>query len=86
VNKSILVLVLYSLSLILLTFGLIVILVSVKFKTDKAPSFPIWNPRKWRPIWRCREWFTPKGFRFCLIGNLMGGVGGVLLVIAGFLS
>jgi len=86
VSKSILTLVLYSLSLIFLVFGTVLTFVSAKYKTDQAPRLPIWNPTKWRPLWRCREWFTPKGFRLCLFGNIMAGIGAVLLVIAAVLS
>jgi len=74
--------ILYSASILLYAFGITLALLSAKYKTDKAPRFPIWDVRQWRPVWRAREWFAPKGYRLCLVGFVTGCISTVLLVTA----
>lgn len=48
--------------------GIMFVLISLAHRTKEAPRVGSMNPRHWKPIWRMRAWFTPRGFKFHLIG------------------
>lgn len=48
--------------------GIVLVIMSFFNRTDKHPGGPKMNPKYWRPIWMMREWYTPRGYRFHLVG------------------
>jgi hypothetical protein len=65
----------------LLIGGMIAMLVSVKYRTDKHPPIPSFNPRHWLPLWKARDWYTPKGYRLAFWGGIAVSSGALLSII-----
>ncbi|GAB4324601.1 MAG: hypothetical protein Kow0074_17680 [Candidatus Zixiibacteriota bacterium] len=51
------------------------------FKTAEAPRGYTWNPKKWTPIWKQREWFRPPGFALMMAGYAIFAVAFILRLI-----
>ena len=50
---------------------------------DGAPRGPVFDPRAWRPVWRCRAWFRePIGFERYVMGDAMWTAGLILFLLA----
>lgn len=50
-----------------------------RYASASAPKGPTLNPRKWRPVWRCADWFTePHGYRLFRRGDAVLTVGTLL--------
>lgn len=73
--------ILFVLAAMLMLVGIGLALGALAYRTGKHPPIPTWNPRRWKPIWRMREWFTPGGFRMHLIGWGLFFVGDALMIV-----
>ena len=52
----------------LLLTGIVISVFALRYRTEKHPPIPSWNPRNWVPIWKMKGMFTPFGYRLHLIG------------------
>jgi hypothetical protein len=55
--------------------GLVLVLSSLKFRTEKHPGLMKLNPRYWKPIWLMQDWYSTRGYRLHLAGWLVFTVG-----------
>ncbi len=49
----------------------------------RTPEFPgiTFDPRKWKPVWKMKDWFTPDGYRYNLIGTFCVSLAGVVTLL-----
>ena len=48
--------------------GVTLALVALKYRTEKHPPIPSFNPKHWKFIWNMKDDFTPHGFTLHMIG------------------
>lgn len=51
--------------------GVALTLWGLKYRTEKHPGVPAWNPKRWVPIWKAKELFTPLGYKLHVFGWLI---------------
>ncbi len=61
--------------------GLVLILTSLACRTKEHPPLASMNPRHWKPLWKMRSWFTPRGFKFHLIGWGLFLCGNTMMIV-----
>ncbi len=41
-----------------------------------APAGPTFNVRRWKPVWKCADWFDdPRGFELYVMGSTLQSMG-----------
>jgi hypothetical protein len=62
--------------------GLGMVFYAARFRTANCPPIASLNPSHWtwKPIWRMRDWYTPKGFRLQLIGWTIFFAGDIIML------
>ncbi len=68
--------------LILTVLGVFLSLYALRYRTPKHPPIPSWSPKDWKPIWRMKECFTPRGFKIHMMGwalFFLGMIGNLIL-------
>jgi hypothetical protein len=61
--------------------GLILILISYRYKTAQCPRFPIKWIKEWKPWWHRKEWFTQLGLNLNVMGTFFFLIGLLLAAI-----
>lgn len=71
------------LALVFIVTGTVMSVYSLsRYRSQNAPEGIVsLNPRNWRPVWKCRDWFTnARGFRMYWIGMELFGLGALATV------
>ena len=61
--------------------GIGLTLSALRYKSDEHPGLLSFNPRNWKPVWRMRSWFSPRGYWLNLIGISMIVLSSVLALV-----
>ena len=70
-------------SALFMTTGLVLGLLTNKFRKPGAPTIPSFNPIHWFQPWKISDWFTPNGVKVFFIGNMCLLFGFGLYVLTG---
>lgn len=73
-------------SLMLMLVGLVLVVWSMRYRSEKRFPFMSFNPKDWKPIWRQKSLFKPKGFKFYIVGWELFLLGVVITLVDGFLT
>lgn len=65
-------------ALILMIGGLISMIAALKYRTERHPGVPTFNPRHWFSYSKAREWYTPKGYKLAFWGGICTSAGAFL--------
>lgn len=68
-------------SMTLLVIGLIIWPMALKYRTASCP--PLFPPKisNFKPLWKQKDWFTPKGYKLSLMSAAFIGIGALLSAI-----
>jgi hypothetical protein len=80
------ILMIYSLavSVILMATGLVLFFLALRYRTPECPPLFSFRLKNLKPIWKQKEWFTPKGYRLTVWSSVTAGTGALLGVIYWF--
>ena len=73
-------------SLALMVVGLALVVWSMRHRSEKRFPFMSFNPKDWKPIWKQKSLFTPKGFKFYIVGWGLFLLAVVISLVDGFLT
>ena len=65
-------------ALILMIGGLISMIAALKYRTERHPGVPTFDPRLWFSYAKAKEWYTPKGYKLAFWGGICTSAGAFL--------
>jgi hypothetical protein len=72
-------------ALLMKIIGLILFFISLGMQTSAHPGWAFWKwQKKWVWWWDQKEWYTPKGFRYYIIGIFLFSEGCLISAIYWF--
>ncbi len=74
------------LALVLLIGGIVLMSVSLRFRTAHHPGLLSFHPRNWKPFWCWKEWYSPLGFWMAVCGALAVSLGAITSIAASLLK
>jgi hypothetical protein len=57
-------------SLLTMIIGIIMMIFALRNKAPGSPKLPLRHAREWRWWWNQKAWFTPKGYKYNILGTI----------------
>lgn len=67
-----------SVSVILMSTGLVLFFLALRHRTPECPPLFSFRLKNLKPIWKQKEWFTPKGYRLSVWSSITVDAGALL--------